>query len=219
MSPSNTKLHGLLQNSLSRRRMIGVSAAMGFAALTGVAAQDATPEAVGTPEGTAEAILASPVAVAQEALPYLFIQTSAAGSWTPVRGQPGAFWLSLSDPSPQTIVVRDEPTDAAGTISTALFFDSIRIQRDVPMQAVISAETPTGQDDLVVSLHRAEYGASIGELVYVATKLDDYDDQHGIVPLTGQTSNFTLPPSFGATTLFITNAYCRTADGSTCDFG
>ena len=57
------------------------------------------------------------------------------------------------------------------------------------------------------------------ELVFLATKLNDYTDQHGIVPLAGQTSNFTLPPSFGATTLFITNAYCRTDEGSTCDFG
>ncbi|HET9659417.1 MAG TPA: hypothetical protein VFP05_03750, partial [Thermomicrobiales bacterium] len=119
----------------------------------------------------------------------------------------------------QTIVIRDEPENAAGTIDTALFFDSISIDRSNPLQGVVSAETTTGDDVLVVSLHRATYDPTAGALSYIATRLDDYTDVHGITPLQGQDGNFTLPASFGATTLFITNAFCRAAGGATCQFG
>jgi hypothetical protein len=204
----------------SRRTVIGAAiAALGLATASKVRAQDATPEPVASSATPETIMLASPVAPSDGALPYLFIQTGDQGSWQPIRGQPGAFWFTLTDPSPQTIVIRDEPDNAAGTIATALFFDSIYIDQSSPLQGVISAQTATGEDVLVVSLHRATYDPTAGALSYIATKLDDYTDVHGLTPLQGQTANFTLPPTFGATTLFITNAYCRTAGGATCQFG
>lgn len=104
-------------------------------------------------------------------------------------------------------------------MSTGEFVDSIRIDPDDPLQAVISAQTATGEDVLVVTLLRASFSPTLGELIYVASKLNDYTDQHGLTPLQEQTGNFTLPPSFGATTVFITNAFCRSSDASTCRFG
>jgi hypothetical protein len=204
----------------SRRTIIGAAVAvLGLVSVSKARAQNATPEPIASLATPETVPLASPVAAPDEALPYLFIQTGDQGSWQPVRGQPGAFWFTLSDPSPQTIVIRDQPKNAAGTIATALFFDSIFIDQSSPLQGVISAQTPTGEDVLVVSLHRATYDPTAGALSYIATKLDDYTDVHGLTPLQGQTANFTLPPTFGATTLFITNAYCRTAGGATCQFG
>lgn len=203
----------------TRRHLLGGMAALaGALAASRAHAQNATPVAA-TPKASPGTILASPVAGTSEPLPYLFIQTSAQGSWTAVRGQPGAFWLTLSGISPQTIVIRDEPANAAGTISTALFFDSIYVNTAQPLQAVVSAQTTTGEDVLVVSLLRATYDPSIGELMYVASKLNDYTDQHGITPLQGQDGNFTLPSTFGATTLFITNAFCRSTAEGMCQFG
>jgi hypothetical protein len=125
----------------------------------------------------------------------------------------------LIEPSPQTIVIQDEPKNAAGTIGTALFYDSIYIDQASPLQGVVSAQTATGEDVMVVSLLRATYDPTAGALTYMATRLDDYTDVHRITPLQVQTANFTLPASFGATTLFVTNAFCRTAGGATCQFG
>jgi hypothetical protein len=119
---------------------------------------------------------------------------------------------------PQTIVIQDEPENVAGTIGTALFFDSVSIDPSNPLQGVISVQTASGEDVLVVSLLRASYDPTAGALTYIATKLDDYTDAHGIASLQDQTANFTLPASFGATTLFITNVFCRTAGGATCQF-
>lgn len=201
-SPGNAR-------TTSRRSLIGaVAALLGAAALDSVSAQDATPEAS-----------SSPMAIATDPLPYLFIQTADQGAWQPKRGQPGAYLLTLSSVSPQTIVIRDEPTDAAGTIPTSDFFDAVRFSVDRPLQGVVSVQSSTGEDVLVVSLFRATYDASIGELVYVATRLDNYVDQHGVEPLQTQTGNYTLPSEFGATTLFVTNAYCRDESGETCRFG
>jgi hypothetical protein len=220
MSDIDTTSIDPISRAATRRRFIlGSAAAIGLVAMNDVRAQDATPEPVASPAESETVTLASPVPLPDGALPYLFIQTSDQGSWQPVRGQPGAFWLTLSGPSPQTIVIRDEPNNAAGTIDTALFFDSIYIDQSSPLQGVVSAQTATGEDVLVVSLLRATYDPTAGALSYIATKLDDYTDVHGLTPLQGQTANFTLPKTFGATTLFITNAYCRTAGGATCQFG
>ena len=202
----------------TRRRLVGTAAALlALATTSRTYAQDGTPAPVASPVATEIDLPAGPISV--EPLPYLFIQTSAQGSWSSVRGQPGAFWLSLSNPSPQTIVIRDQPTDAAGTISTALFFDSIEITDRNPLHAVISAQTATGEDVLIVALHRATYEPAVGALAYIATKLSDYTDQHGLTPLKEQQANFTLPPSFGATTIFITNALCRQSGEDVCQFG
>ncbi len=205
--------------SMTRRQLTGAAAALlGVAAVTGATAQDATPNASASPEAAGSKVISEPSDQAAP-LPYLFIQTAAQGSWSAVRGQPGAFWLTLSNPSPQTIVIRDEPANAAGTMTTARFFDSIHIDDQNPMQAVVSAQTSTGEDVLVVSLHRASYSPMAGELAYVASTLSDYTDQHGLTPLQEQDANFTLPPSFGATTLFITNAFCRDDGSGGCQFG
>lgn len=214
-----TPLDTVARTSSRRAVMSGAAALLGLIAVSGTKAQDATPEPVATPVGPETIPLASPAASRGEPLSYLFIQTAAQGSWQPIRGQPGAFWLTLIQPSPQTIVIRDEPENAAATIGTALFFDSVALDRSNPLQGVVSAETATGEDVLVVSLHRATYDPTAGVLTYVASRLDDYTDVHGITPLQGQEGNFTLPASFGATTLFITNAYCRTAGGTMCQFG
>ncbi len=204
---------------ITRRRFAGmVAALLGTAAVIPAAAQDGTPEAVASPAASESRVVASPVA-GQTALPYLFIQTSTQGAWTAVRGQPAAFLLTLSNPARQTIVIRDEPQDAAGTISTALFFDSIRLDTQNPLRAVISAQTATGEDVLIVNLLRATYDPTIGELTYVTTKSNDYTDQHGLTPLKQEQANFTLPPSFGATTVFITNAFCRDTSANACSFG
>jgi hypothetical protein len=203
----------------TRRKIMGTAAALlGIATAGRAFAQDATPEPGASPEAAGSQEPATPVS-ASGPLQYLFIQTSSQGAWSAVRGQPGAFFLTLTDPSPQTIVIQDEPTNAAGTMSTAEFFDSIRIDPDDPLQAVISAQTSTGEDVLVVSLLRASYSPTAGELTYVAKTFNGYSDQHGLVPLQQQTGNFTLPPSFGATTVFITNAYCRSTDAGACSFG
>ncbi len=219
MSTSEMTPFGFQHSVLTRRRFAGLAAALlGAAAVLPAAAQDGTPEAVASPETTGSRVVTTPAAD-QEALPYLFIQTSAQGSWKPVRGQPNAFWLTLSTPARQTIVIRDQPQDAAGTISTALFFDSIRLDGQDPLRAVVSAQTATGEDVLIVNLHSASYDPTIGELTYVATKLNDYTDLHGLTPLKVEQSNYTLPPSFGATTVFITNAYCRDTAENSCSFG
>lgn len=217
--PEATQIDPVARATTRRTLILGAAAAASLAAFAGAHAQDATPEPVASPAEPETITLASPVAPPDGALPYLFIQTGDQGSWQPVRGQPGAFWLTLSDPSPQTIVIRDEPNNAAGTIDTARFFDSIYIDQSSPLQGVVSAQTATGEDVLVVSLHRATYDPSAGALSYIATRLNDYTDVHGLTPLQGQTANFTLPATFGATTLFITNAFCRTAGGATCQFG
>jgi hypothetical protein len=210
----------LIARPSSRRSVIGAAGALvGLIAASSAAAQDATPEPVASPAGPKSIPLASPAAAPGEPLDYLFIQTAAQGAWQPVRGQPGAFWLTLIEPSPQTIVIQDEPKNAAGTIGTALFYDSIYIDQASPLQGVVSAQTATGEDVMVVSLLRATYDPTAGALTYMATRLDDYTDVHGITPLQVQTANFTLPASFGATTLFVTNAFCRTAGGATCQFG
>ncbi len=215
-----TSFDSLVARAASRRNLLGAAGAvLGLLAGSTANAQDATPAPITSPATSETIALASPVSVADEPLPYLFIQTGAQGSWQPVRGQPGAFWLTLSAPSPQTIVIRDQPNNAAGTIATGEFFDSIFINQSSPLQAVVSAQTTTGEDVLVVSLLRATYDPTAGVLTYIATKLDDYTDVHGITPLQGQTGNFTLPATFGATTLFITNAFCRSAAGETCQFG
>jgi hypothetical protein len=204
---------------ISRRRLFGTAAALlGSVSIAKVAAQDATPDPEASPEGITSGS-ATPDAMEPDPLPFLFIQTSEQGSWSAVRGQPGAFWLTMINPSPQTIVIQDEPTNAAGAISTALFFDSIYINDTNPLQAVISAQTATGDDVLTVSLFRASYDPTAGELSYIAATLNTYDDVHGVIPLQSQTGNFTLPPSFGATSVFIANAFCRSANGSTCQFG
>ena len=206
---------------ITRRRLIGAAAALiGSRSIAKASApQEATPEPVASPEATADGSAATPTVVMPEPLPFLFIQTSEQGTWSAVRGQPGAFWLTLIDPSPQTIVIRDEPANAAGAISTALFLDSVYINDTNPLQAVISAQTATGEDVLTVSLFRASYDPTASELSYIAATRNTYDNQHGITHLQGQTGNFTLPSSFGATSVFISNAFCRSADGNSCQFG
>lgn len=84
----------------SRRKIVGTAAAiLGLATAGRAFAQDATPEPVASPEVAGSQVLATPV-TASGPLQYLFIQTSSQGAWSPVRGQPGAFFLTLTAPSP-----------------------------------------------------------------------------------------------------------------------
>lgn len=204
--------------SMTRRRLVGaMSALMALSVSSRAFAQDATPLPTGSPVAP-EAVL-PPTPIPLEPLPLLFIQTAAQGSWSAMRGQPGAFRLDLMNPSPQTIVIRDQPTNTAGTISTALFLDSIGVNEQQPLHAVISAQSATGEDVLIVALSKVTYVPTIARLSYVATKLDDYSNDHGLTSLASQQANFTLPPSFGATTVFITNAFCRLNGDDMCHFG
>jgi hypothetical protein len=126
--------------------------------------------------------------------------------------------LTLEAVSPQTIVVQDEPVDVVTGIPTAAFFEAVRFSADQPLHGVVAVETSTGLDVLVVALQRATYEPAAASLAYVAEKLDDYVDIHGIGVLQAQDGNFTLPSEFGATTLYLTNAFCHEGAGTECQF-
>jgi hypothetical protein len=157
---------------------------------------------------------------------YLFVQPFEGGTWTPKAGADGAFTLTLTGAAEQTTYFSDRPERDVGLAPTQAFLDGLGFSPDNPPNAAIVAQTEGGEQDvLVVELLAPVYDTDGGTLTYEAKVLADYGGR-GLAGLARQQTDYELPESFGAGSLFIDDCpdiiescflYVQNSDG-TCAY-
>lgn len=184
--------------SLSARRTTrrgalaaSVAGALGLAGATGVAAQDATPEA-----GDA----AYPM--------FLFVQLAEGGTWTQSADDPEIYELTLSGIGSQTAYFSDRPERIVGTTDTVKFLDMLGFTPVNPPNAAAVVHTPDGERDvLVIELFDPVYTRTFGDdatnaLTYRARILDAYHGDN-LDSWYDEVDDPEFPPVFDQVTLFI----------------
>lgn len=187
---------------LSRRAALGGGAALAGATLTatglrGLAAQDATPAALG----------ATPEAGDAERTEFLFVQVFDGGSLAPKLDEPGVYTLTLTGATDQTVYFSDRPERIVGIAPMARFLDALGFTPDNPPNAALVAQTDAGEDIVVVELFNPVYRQGFGEgggatLVYDVRILADYQEG-GLAHLAARQVDDQFAETFGAASLFI----------------
>lgn len=183
------------ERRLSRRTALA-SAAAGLA-VTGLAhlglrqavAQDASPAA-------------SPAAEPGFGQEYLFVQTFGGGTWQPKTGEQGAYTLTLTGGTAQTVYFSDRPERIVGTTPMQQFLDGLGFTPNNPPNAALVTQTNGDEDVLVIELLNPVYDAAGGTLTYDARVLEDYQGE-GLAFVAARRDDATLPEQFGAASLFI----------------
>jgi hypothetical protein len=137
----------------------------------------------------------------KSAVPTLFTQSAAAGSFEPVAGEDGVYGLRLTGVSARTTWFTDRPERDAGTTETGSALAEIGF--DDPPNAVVSLPTgnPT-RDAVAVTLEDPDYDVGAATLNYRATILDGGGAQlAGLAEVDGL-----IPRQFDSVDLFIDDA-------------
>ncbi len=193
---------------LSRRQALAQGAAgltAGALATTGLGTahgQEATPGATpavdpNDPHPSADTAGAHPE--------FLFVQPFDAGTWAPKPGADGTFTLTLTGAAAHAVYFSDRPERIVGLTPTQRFLDALGFTPDNPPNAALVAPSADGSDTqeiLVIELLNPVYDAAAGTLVYEARVLADYSEP-GLAHLARQQTDYDLPESFGAGSLFI----------------
>jgi hypothetical protein len=180
----------LLAARLPRRRALGKGAAL--VAGASVAAAQRRVAAQPTPSPGIEPASGSD----------LFVQTFRAGTLTPKPGEAGAFTLSLEGDTGQTIYFSDRPARRVGLIPTEVLLEQLGFTPADPPNAALVAQTPQGEDILVIELANPRYDKAGGTLAYDVTLLAHYAGV-GLADLAAQQQDEQFAPSFTMPHLFI----------------
>ena len=159
----------------------GAGLALGALGRTRVQAQEATPVAGGDEE-------------------LLFVQTFAAGTWTPKAGDATVFELALTGSSGHTIYFANRPARDVGSIPTERFLDFLGFGPENPPNAALVVGSTEGEDVLVVELLNPRLEA--GTLTYDARPLAEYQGQV-LAGLAAWQGDQELSAAFGPGSLFI----------------
>jgi hypothetical protein len=216
----------LATRNLSRRAALRASAG-GLAAAALAAAQGAAAQGTPSAGGGAEA----------ENNASLFVQTAAAGSFvpnpqaamaatpgasgTPTAARHGAYRLTLTGHTGETIAFADRPARTFSEVPTSRFIQS---QGGMftplnPPNAALVADTPQQEDDvLLLELLNPRYDAGTQTLTYEADILQQYQGE-GLKPLAAKQQDRSIAPRFGPASLFIDDCpdgvvYCHVPNGS-----
>ncbi len=135
---------------------------------------------------------------------FLFVQPFDAGTWAPKPGEDGVYTLTLSGAAAQTVYFSDRPERIVGLAPTLRFLDALGFTPENPPNAALVA-TVEGSDEqevLVIELLNPVYDADAATLTYDARVLNDYGEA-GLAYLAQQQTDYELPETFGAGSLFI----------------
>lgn len=148
----------------------------------------------------------------------LFVQTATAGTFrlhpaaaTPASGTPGtgtalppgAYLLTLSGHSGETIAFSDRPQRNFGEVKTPQFFKSMGFTPVDPPNAALVTDTPQQEDVVVLlDLMTPAYDAATHTLTYEANLLQQYRGE-ALKPLATRAQNQRPSETFGSASLFI----------------
>jgi hypothetical protein len=132
----------------------------------------------------------------------LFVQTFRAGTLTPLPGAAGRFTLSLQGDNGQTVYFSDRPARRVGLIPTAVLLEQLGFTPADPPNAALVAETPEGEDILVIELSNPRYDHAAGTLAYDVQLLAHYAGT-GLADLAERQDDDLFAPSFLTPHLFI----------------
>lgn len=132
----------------------------------------------------------------------LFVQTFRAGTLTPMPGAAGRFTLSLTGDNGQTVYFSDRPARRVGLIPTAVLLEQLGFTPADPPNAALVAQTPEGEDILVVELSDPRYDQAAGALAYDVQLLAHYAGT-GLADLAERQADDQFAPSFLSPHLFI----------------
>jgi hypothetical protein len=133
-------------------------------------------------------------------IPFLFVQSAAAGDFTPDSGATGAFIVTLRSVSDHTLYFADHPGREVGILPTAAFAEEVPFDPADPPNAALVVELDGGERAVaVLELRGLRYEAESHALVYDVAVLaaDDW-----LAPLPAL-SAAELPVAFRAASLFI----------------
>ncbi len=192
----------LKQGLLTRRAALaGGSALLATAAVSRVAAQEATPV---------------PSERSQDPT-FLFVQLADSGTWSASPDNPDEFILTLFGVPGESIFFSDRPERIVGAVPTAQLLEGLGFTPFNPPNAAVVVRTPEGERDvLVVELYDPVYSESFGSdsstmLTYKAQILDAYHGD-GLVSWYDEQDDPELPTEFTDVSLFIDDcpdlAYC-----------
>ena len=185
-------------------------AATGLLAGRHASAQDATPAATPAPYPADPHPSADYARTKSE---YLFVQPFDAGTWTPKAGADGSYTLTLTGAAAQTTYFSDRPERDTGLAPNQQFLDGLGFAPENPPNAAIVAQTGSGEEDaLVVELLAPTYDSEAATLTYEAKVLRDYGGR-GLANLAQQQTDYELPESFAAGSLFIDDCPNSLLDG------
>jgi hypothetical protein len=156
--------------------------------------------------GHAIAQVATPAVVDDTATAFLFVQTFATGTISPKEDEVGAYLLELTGVSAQTIYFSDRPQRIVGAVPTAAFLAGLGFTPADPPNAALIAQTPGGEDVVVVELFDPVYSEAAdgvpAKLSYEIRVLADYDSA-GLALFAARQVDEVPPASFGPASLFI----------------
>lgn len=129
------------------------------------------------------ALGAAPLAAAAQAqdeeaasVSFLYTQTFTGGTWEPQQDDEGIYTLTLIGAAAQTVYFSDRPARLFGLTPTQQFLDQLGFTPDNPPNAAIVAQTPEGEEDvLVIELFDPDYDEATETLTYSARILAEYD--------------------------------------------
>ena len=191
---------------ISRRRAFAAGGA-GLGAvivnrLSAAHAKDATPDVNATP-------------VSADDIEVLFVQTFSSGALVPDPATEGAFTLTLEDGTGQTVYFSDRPDRVAGTLTDAQFLDGRAFDPADPPNAAIVAQTPDGEDILIVELVEPTLAPASGTVTYTVRVLNGQPEGRVLADLASRQTDDTMADAFGPVTLFIDQLACL-QDGAWC---
>jgi hypothetical protein len=152
--------------------------------------------------GTRRANAQGTPAAADAAGSDLFVQTFQSGTLTPKPGEAGSYTLSLQGGIGQTVYFSDRPARRLGLVPTAVLLDQLGFTPADPPNAALVAQTPTGEDILVIELMNPRYDAAAGTLAYDVQVLAHYAGE-GLADLAARQDDDQFAPSFTTPHLFI----------------
>lgn len=182
----------IAEHRLSRRATLQkggtglAAAAFGMAGIAGTAAQEATPA----------------TGAESEATMLLFTQTFEGGTWEPKAGETDLYVLTLIGASAQTAYFSDRPERIFGLTPTQQFLNQLGFTPENPPNAAIVAETPDGEDVVIIELLNPVYDHATATLTYDARVLTDYEGA-ALAHAAVQQTDFELVTPFGQGGLFI----------------
>lgn len=162
---------------------------------------------------------ATPIAeatpVVPEELDILFVQSFASGSIAESATGGGEFTLTLENGSGQTVYFSDRPESIVGAIADETFLDGRAFDSADPPNAAIVAQTPNGEDTLVVELLDPSFDAASGAVTYTVRPLEGQPQSAALATYAALQEDDALDAGFGPVSLFIDNLTCGPA-GAAC---
>jgi hypothetical protein len=143
----------------------------------------------------------------------LFTQDAGGGTFVPVPGRRGQYWLTLNDAKPRTLWFEDRPGDLKGTVPNERMLDMFfsGTSNGGPPNAAVDAWDPRHSDDVVmgVKLLSGTWDAKARRLRYRVSRLEDRTRPPGSkLPASSTKIDSVLPRRFENAALFIDDEPC-----------